>query len=124
MMKYRGIDIIYETICQCCHKFAQTYANRIRRKRAKPSDKWHLDEVVIVIQGNKYYLWRAVDKEGHTLDIFQQSKRNKTAAEKFFKRLLKGEETVPWAIITDKLKSYGAAKRRYSKDWSIDSTED
>ena len=115
MMKYRGIDITYEAIRKWCHKFAQTYANHLRRKRAKPADKWHLDEVVIAIKGKYYYLWRAVDKEGQTLDILLQSRRNRVAAERFFKRLLKGEETVPRVIVTDKLRSYGAAKKKILK---------
>ena len=76
-------------IRQWCHKFAQAYANQIRRKRPKPSDKWHLDEVVIKIKGKQYYLWRAVDKDGQVIDILMQSRRNEAAANKFFRKLLK-----------------------------------
>src|SRR6516225_9859382 len=72
---------------------------------------WHLDEVLIRIQGVQHYLWRAVDQDGIVLDILVQSRRNAAAAKRFFKRLLKGLQYVPRVLITDKLASYGAAKR-------------
>jgi putative transposase len=74
-------------------------------------DKWHLDEVFLTIHGERHSLWRAVDQDGHVLDILVQSRRNKKAARKFFRKLLKGLTYVPRVIITDQLKSYGAAKR-------------
>lgn len=89
MMAYRGIELTYEAIRKWCRKFAQTYANQIRRSRPKPADKWHLDEVVIKIKGTKYYLWRAVDKQGQVIDILMQRRRNEAAAEKFLRKLLK-----------------------------------
>ncbi len=97
--------------CQCRRKFGQAYANQLRQRRARPGDKWHLDEVFLKINGKTHYLWRAVDQEGNVLDILVQSRRNKAAAKKFFRKLLKGCEYVPRVIITDKLGSYGAAKR-------------
>ena len=112
MMLYRGISVTYESIRKWCLKFAQSYANQIRRKRPKAADKWHLDEVVIKIKGKQFYLWRAVDKNGQVLDILMQSRRNTAAASKFFRKLLKSERFAPRVIITDKLKSYGAAKRK------------
>ncbi len=90
--------------------YGQTYANKLRRRRPRPGDKWHLDEVFIRINGKQHYLWRAVDQDGNVLDILVQSHRNKKAAKRFFRKLLKGLQYVPRVIITDKLKSYGAAK--------------
>lgn len=107
----RGIEVSYETIRQWCLKFGQAFANEIRRRRARPGDKWHLDEVVLKIKGKTAYLWRAVDQQGVVLDILVQARRNTKAATKFFKKLLKGLEYVPRVIITDKLRSYGAAKK-------------
>ncbi len=79
-------------------------------------DKWHLDEVVLSIRGKKHYLWRAVDQDGNVLDILVQRRRNKKAAKRLFRKLLKGLHYVPRVIITDKLRSYGAAKREILPD--------
>jgi len=92
-------------------KFGQSYANQLRRRCLRPGDKWHLDEVFLSIHGERHYLWRAVDQDGHVLDILVQRQRNRKAAKKFFRKLLKELMYVPRVIITDKLKSYGAAKR-------------
>ena len=91
-------------------KFGQTYANQLRRKSPRPGDQWHLDEVFLKINGRLHYLWRAVDQDGDVLDILVQSKRNKKAAKKFFRKLLSRLRYVPRVLITDKLKSYAAAK--------------
>jgi putative transposase len=107
----RGVIVSYEAIRKWCRKFGQQYANQLRRRRPQPGDKWHLDEVFLTIHGERHYLWRAVDQDGNVLDILVQSRRNKKAAKKFFRKLLKGLLYVPRVIITDKLKSYGAAKR-------------
>ena len=82
----------------------------MRARRGHLGDRWHLDEVFLKIQGKLQYLWRAVDQDGDVLDILVQSRRNKRAAKKFFRKLLKGLQYVPRAIITDKLRSYAAAK--------------
>jgi len=111
LLAQRGIVVSYETVRQWCLKFGQTYANELRRRRPRCGDKWHLDEVVLTIRGKKHFLWRAVDQDGNVLDILVQSRRNKKAARRFFRKLLKGLQYVPRVIITDKLKSYGAAKR-------------
>jgi putative transposase len=111
MMLARGIVVTYEAIRQWCRKFGQDDANQIRRRRPRPGDKWHLDEVFLTINGERYYLWRAVDQDDNVLDILVQSRRNKKAAKKFFRKLLKGLQYVPRVVITDKLRSYGAAKR-------------
>ena len=107
----RGVIVTYEAIRQWCWKFGQAYANELRRRRPRPGDKWHLDEVFLTINGARHYLWRAVDQDGNVLDILVQRRRNKKAAKKFFRKLLKGLRYVPRVIITDKLKSYGAAKQ-------------
>jgi putative transposase len=103
--------VTYETIRKWCLKFGQTDANQLRRRRPKPGDKWHLDEVCLTISGERHDLWRAVDQDGHVLDILVQRRRDKQAAKKFFRKLLKGLTYVPRVLITDKLKSYSAAKR-------------
>ncbi len=110
-MAVRGITLTYETVREWCGKFGQMFANDLRRRRPRPGDKWHLDEIRLRIKGQIQYLWRAVDQEGVVLDILVQSRRNKATAKKFFRKLLKGLGYVPRVIITDKLRSYGAAKR-------------
>ena len=110
-MAVRGITLTYETIREWCGKFGQMFANDLRRRRPRPGDKWHLDEVRLRIKGEIRYLWRAVDQEGTVLDILVQRRRNKVAAKKFFRKLLKGLGYIPRVIITDKLRSYGAAKK-------------
>jgi putative transposase len=107
----RGVVVTYEAIRKWCCKFGQLYANQLRRRRPRPGDTWHLDEVFLTIKGDRSYLWRAVDQEGHVLDILVQRRRDKKAAKKFFRKLLKGLMYVPRVVVTDKLKSYGAAKR-------------
>jgi len=110
LMSSRGVSLTYETVREWCLKFGQTYANGLRRKTARPGDRWHLDEVFLKINGRAHYLWRAVDQDGDVLDILVQSSRDKKAAKKFFHKLLKRLRYVPRVIITDKLKHYSAAK--------------
>jgi putative transposase len=107
----RGVTVSYEAIRKWCRKFGQQYANQLRRQRPRPGDKGHLDEVFLSINGQRQYLWRAVDQDGTVLDILVQRRRDKHTAKKFFHKLLKGCRYVPRVIITDQLKSYGAAKR-------------
>jgi putative transposase len=107
----RGVIVSYESIRKWCRKFGQQYAHQLRRRCPMPGDKWHLDEVFLTIQGKRHYLWRAVDQDGHLLDILVQSRRDKKAAKRFFRKLLKGCQYIPRVIITDQLRSYGAAKR-------------
>src|SRR6202163_3090064 len=110
MLAMRGVTLSYETVREWCFKFGQTYANGLRHKSPRPGDRWHLDEVFLKINGRLHYLWRAVDQDGDVLDILVQSRRDKKAAKKFFRKLLKGLRYVPRVIITDKLRSYSAAK--------------
>ena len=92
MMMARGVLVTYETIHQWCRKFGQAFANGLRRRRARPGDKWHLDEVFIKIKGKTHYLWRAVDQDGTVLDILVTSRRDAKAATRFFRKLLTGLE--------------------------------
>jgi putative transposase len=112
MMLERGVTVSHETIRQWTGKFGQAYANGLRRRRPRPGDKWHLDEVFIKIRGKNHYLWRAVDQDGNVLDILVTSHRDAKAATRFFLKLLKGLEYVPRVLVTDKLASYGVAHRR------------
>src|SRR4028118_1896998 len=87
LLAERGIMVTYETIRQWSRKFGQSYANQLRRRRARTGDKWFLDEVFLKINGKTQYLWRAVDQDGNVLDILVQSRRNKAAAKKVFRKL-------------------------------------
>jgi putative transposase len=107
----RGVEVTYETIRQWSSRFGPDFAKKLRRRRPRPGDKWHMDEVFVRIQGKQHYLWRAVDQDGNVLDILVQSRRNAKAAKRFFRKLLKGLQYVPRVIVTDQLKSYGAAKK-------------
>jgi putative transposase len=107
----RGILLTYEAVRYWCRKFGQAYANQLRHRRPRPGDKWHLDEVFLTINGQRPYLWRAVDQDGHVLDILVQRRRDKQAAKRVFRKLLKGLSYVPRVMITDRLKSYSAALR-------------
>jgi putative transposase len=111
LLAEREIDVSYETVRRWALKFGQAYARRLRTVRPRPDVRWHLDEVFVTINGKRSYLWRAVDSEGEVLDILVQSRRNKRAALKLMRNLLKRQGFVPNAIMTDKLPSYGAALR-------------
>jgi putative transposase len=111
MLAARGILVSHETVRQWALKFGQSFVNQIRRRLPAPGDKWHLDEVVISISGRKHWLWRAVDQHGVVLDILVQSRRDAKAAKRLLRKLLKRQGITPRVMITDKLASYGAAKR-------------
>ena len=111
LMLARGVVVTYETIRSWCAKFGPDYAAQLRRRRPRPGDKWHLDEVFVKINGATHYLWRAVDQHGDVLDILVQSRRNAVAAKRFFRKLLKGLRYVPRVLVTDKLASYQVAAR-------------
>jgi putative transposase len=112
MLLERGIVVSYETIRCWAKKFGPDYARRLRRKQPSSSDIWHLDEVVITIAGRKHWLWRAVDQDGYVLDEIVQNRRNTKAAKRLLVRLLKKQGVAPKRMITDKLRSYAAAKRQ------------
>jgi putative transposase len=107
----RGVIVSYKAIWKWYRKFGQSYANQLRRRWPRPGDKWHMGEVFLIINGQHQYLWRAVDQDGHVLDILVQRRRDQKAAKTFFRKLLMRLAYVPRVIITDQLNSYGAAKR-------------
>ena len=111
LLAERRIEVSYETVRRWVLKFGSVYSRRLRNSRPKPSSHWHLDEVFVSINGKRSYLWRAVDNEGEVLEILVQSRRNKRAALKLMRRLMKKQGFVPDVIVTDKLPSYGAALR-------------
>ncbi|TRD17727.1 IS6 family transposase [Palleronia caenipelagi] len=106
----RGIDVSYETVRRWMVKFGPGIARNLRRRQAHPGDIWHLDEVRVEISGRVFWLWRAVDQDGMVLDEILQSRRDKRAAKRLLKSLIK-RYGIPRRIVTDKLRSYGAAKR-------------
>jgi putative transposase len=111
MLLERGIVVSYETIRRWAIKFGPDYARRLNRKAPSRRDVWHLDEVVITISGEKRWLWRAVDQDGYVLDEIVQARRDTKAAKRLLARLLRKQGCRPKRIITDKLRSYGAARR-------------
>ncbi len=114
LLAERGIDVSYETVRRWALKFGLAYARKLRWVRPRPDFRWHLDEVFVSINGKRMYLWRAVDSEGEVLDILVQSRRNKKAALKLMRKLLKKQGYAPNEVVTDKLPSYGAALRDLS----------
>jgi putative transposase len=103
--------VTYEAIRKWRRTFGQDYANQLRRRRPRTGDTWHLDEVCLTINGKRHDRWRAVDQDDNVLDILVQSRRNTKAAKKLFRKLLKELQYVPRVVITDQVKSDGAAKR-------------
>src|SRR5829696_2361046 len=110
LLAARGITGRHETVRQWARKFGQAFANQIRRRLPRAGDKWHLDEVEVKIAGQKHWLWRAVDQDGVVLDVLVQSRRDKRAAKRLLRKLLKRQTRMPRVMITDKLASYRAAK--------------
>lgn len=112
LLAARGINVSHQTVRLWAEKFSRHFANDIRRRSAgRLGDKWYLDEVVISIGGKKHWLWRAVDQDGFVLDVLVQSRRNTKAAKRLMPKLMKGKGHSPRVMITDKLRSYRAAKR-------------
>ena len=112
LLAERGLDISYETVRRWVLKFGPAIARRLRQRRPRPSDRWHLDEMVVRIAGKRMYLWRAVDDEGEVLDILVQRRRDTRAALRLMRKLLKKQRFVPKLLVSDKLRSYGSAFRR------------
>jgi len=112
MLAARGIGVSYETVRRWAHKFGREFADRIRRRAPERGGKWHLDEAVISIAGETYWLWRAVDQNGFVLDVLVQKRRDRRAAQRLLTRLLKAAGARPRVIITDKLQSYAAARQK------------
>ena len=115
LLHERGIDVNYETVRAWWNRFGPAFAAEIRKKRTRPSPhspqwKWHLDEVFVRTNGELHYLWRAVDHEGEVLEAYVTKKRDRKAALKFLKKAMKRYGN-PKVIVTDKLRSYGAAMK-------------
>jgi transposase-like protein len=112
LLAERGLDVSYETVRRWVLKFGPAIARRLRQRRPRPSDRWHLDEMVVRIAGGRVYLWRAVDDEGEVLDILVQRRRDTRSALRLMRKLLKKQGLVPKFLVTDKLRSYACAFRR------------
>ena len=115
LLHERGIDICHETVRMWWNRFGPMFAAEIRKKRsaalrAVPQWRWHLDEVFVKINSETHYLWRAVDHEGEVLEVFATKRRDRKAAMSFLKRTLKRYGR-PRTIVTDRLRSYGAAMK-------------
>ena len=111
LLAARGIIVSHETVRRWAEKFGRDFANQIRRRAPQLGDKWHLDEVVITINGKQHWLWRAVDSKGHVLDALVQSRRDTGAAVRLLRKLIRKQGRVPRVLVTDKLRSYRAARR-------------
>src|SRR3954454_24830360 len=109
LLAERGVQVSYETVRRWVHAFGPGIARRLRARRPKPHGRWHLDEMFVRIGGEQMYLWRAVDAEGEVLDVLVQSRRDKAAARKLMRKLLKKQGFAPTEITTDKLPSYRTA---------------
>jgi putative transposase len=107
----RGVIVSHETIRQWCDRFGPRYAAALRRRRPQAGDTWHLDEVFVKINGERHYLWRAVDQDGNVPDILVRSRRDAKAAKRFLAKLMKKQRRVPRVLVTDKLRSCGVAHR-------------
>src|ERR1700751_2178452 len=112
LLAARGLDISYETVRRWVLKFGPAIARRLRERRPRPSNRWHLDEMVVRIAGKRMYLWRTVDHEGEVLDVLVQRRRDTRAALRLIRKLLKRQRFVPKLLVSDKLRSYGSAFRR------------
>ena len=106
LLAQRGITVSCEAIRLWCLTIGSVCARRLKRRQGRLGDIWHLDEVFVTIQGQRRYLWRAVDQDGDVIDILVQSRRDCRAATRFFRKLLKGQERTPGRLVTDKLSSY------------------
>src|ERR1700746_666626 len=112
LLATRGLDISYETMRRWVPKFGRAIARRLRERRPRPSNRWHLDEMVVRIAGKRMYLWRAVDHEGEVLALLVQRRRDCRAALRLMRKLLKKHGFAPKLLVTDKLRSYGSAFRK------------
>src|SRR5271156_4077381 len=110
LLAERGLDVSYETVRRWVLKFGQLFARELRRRRHRPTAQWHLDEMAVLIGGKRFWLWRAVDDEGEVPDLLVQRRRDTRAAAKLMRKLLRKQGFAPKTLVTDKLRSYGAAK--------------
>src|SRR5262249_19533714 len=113
LLAERGLDLSYETVRRWVLKFGPLIARELRRRRGRPSERWHLDEMVVRVAGRRMHLWRAVDHEGEVLDMLVQRRRDKRAALRLMRKLLRKQGFAPRRLTTDRLASYGAAFRQF-----------
>jgi transposase-like protein len=111
LLAQRGLNLSYESVRSWVLKFGSMISRRLRQSRPRPSDRWHPDEMVVRIAGKRMYLWRAVDPEGEILDVLPQRRRDRPAAVKLMRKLLRKQGFAPKRVTTDQLRSYGAALR-------------
>ena len=119
LLAERGIAVSYEAVRRWAIKFGSLFAEELRRRESRAGKVWHLDEVLLRMNGRRVYLWRAVDEHGQVLDILVQERRNAEAAERFFRRVLERVGEAPERIVTDKLASYAVAKERIPELQSV-----
>ena len=110
LLAKRGIVVTYETIRQWCRKFGPEYARKLKRRQGRLGDVWHLDEVFVTIRDERHYLRRAVDQDGDVIDV--PSGIGTPGRRNGFRKLLKGQKSTPWKLVTDQLRSYSAAHRK------------
>ena len=110
LLAERGLDVSYESVRRWVLKFGPLFARELRRRRHRPTSRWHFDEMAVLIGGEQFWLWRAVDDEGEVLDLLVQRRRDKNAAVKLMRKLLKKQGFARDVLVTDKLCSYGAAR--------------
>ena len=123
LLAERGIEVSYESIRLWCNKFGPQYARRLKHRHCGYGDTFYIDEVFVKIHGQQKYLWRAVDQDGEVVDVLLQSRRDGTAAKRFFKRLIRNRGSEPRKIVTDKLRSYGVAHRELIPESIHDTTQ-
>ncbi len=111
LLAERGVEVSYETIRRWVTRFGPQIANRLRHFRPRAHPQWHLDEMFASFGGKRMYLWRAVDQDGEVLDVLVQARRDKKAAVKLIRKLLKRQGIAPVTMVTDKWRAYAAAIR-------------
>src|SRR5215213_8009635 len=111
LLAERGLELSYETVRHWVAKFGPLFARNLRKLRPKASGTWHLDEMAVRIGGKRMWLWRAVDSEGEVLDLLVQPRRDKRAALRLLRKLLCKQGYAPDVLVTDRLGSFGAARR-------------
>ena len=111
LLAERGVTVSYEAIRFWCRKFGPAYARTLRQRQGRLGDIWHVDELFLTIRGERHYLWRAVDQDGDVLDVLVTRHRDRKAATRFFRKVLKQQGKAPWQLVADKRRSYVAARR-------------
>jgi putative transposase len=112
LLASKGVIVSYEAVRLWCSKFGPEFAKRLRLYRRRIGRRWFVDEVFIRLNGTIHYLGRAVDQNGMVVDILVQARRDRAAAERFFRHLSRSSDTVPHTVVTDRLRSYSAALPR------------